>query len=72
MKADKFNNLEDDSFIIISTSQLDELDITRSADATSNTIDESDNRENFVSRDSIFKDSISVNEDPRYVDYILI
>ena len=72
MKVDKFNNLEDDSFIIISASQLDELDITRSVDIINNTIDESDDRENSISRDSIFKDSISINEDSRYVDYILI
>ena len=72
MKADKFNNLKGDSSIIISTSQLDELDTTRSVDAINNTINESDNRENFAFRNSISKDSISISEDSRYVDYILI
>ena len=72
MKVDKINNLKGDSFIIISTSQLNELDITHSADIISNTINESNNYENSISRDSIFKDFISISEDLRYIDYILI
>ena len=72
MKIDKTNNLENNSSIIISASQLDELDTTHSVNVISNTIDESNNRENFVSRDSISKDSTSINEDSRYINYILV
>ena len=38
---------------------------------TSNTIDKSNNRENFISKDSISKDSIFINKDSRYINYIL-